>query len=94
MDERAGRVAALLREAGEVHHAVWRLKDGDDPDWPTWYADWLVNLSELPEILGTTPVRGELTWLLVQLDKDFSAEGSSEDWQDWYAPRIVEHFSG
>jgi len=94
MDERAEKVAALLREAGEVHHAVWRIKDGDDPDWPSWYSDWLVNLSELPEVLGTTPVGAELTWLLVQLDKDYTATSPSQDWQDWYAERIVAHFAG
>lgn len=94
MDDRAEKIAALLREAGEVHHAVWRITGGDDPDWPTWYADWLVSLSELPDVLGTTPVRAELTWLLVQLDKDYTASGSDQPWQDWYAERIAGHFGG
>ena len=57
MDDRSARVVSLLHEAGETHHRVYRIVDGDDPDWASWYADWLVNLSELPQILGTTPVR-------------------------------------
>jgi hypothetical protein len=24
---------------------VFAITDGEDPDWATWYADWLVNLS-------------------------------------------------
>jgi hypothetical protein len=90
MDERASRIAALLHEAGETHHQVYRVVDGDDADWASWYSDWLINLSELPEILGAAPVRSELTWLLVQLDKDYSAGGTDAPWPDWYAERIVE----
>jgi hypothetical protein len=86
-------ITALLHEAGETHHTVYRIVDGDDPDWASWYADWLVNLSELPDLLGTRPVRSELTWLLVQLGKDYERDGPSEPWQEWYAPRIVEHFA-
>jgi len=32
------RVAELLREAAETHHVVYRIVDGDDPDWASWYA--------------------------------------------------------
>ena len=71
VDERAERVAALLHEAGETHHVVYRIVDGDDPDWASWYADWLVNLSELPQILATTPVRSHLVWQLVELDRQY-----------------------
>jgi hypothetical protein len=61
------------------------------PDWASWYADWLLNLSELPQILGTRPVRSELVWLLVALDKDYTQAGPDTRWPQWYAPRIVEH---
>jgi hypothetical protein len=61
MPDAAAQIAALLHEAGETHRTVYRIVDGDDPDWASWYADWLLNLSELPELLGTRPVRSELT---------------------------------
>ncbi len=87
------QVAALLHEAGETHHVVYRIVDGDDPDWASWYADWLLNLSELPQILGTTPVRSELVWRLVGLDREYSATSSAEPWPQWYAERIVQDFA-
>jgi hypothetical protein len=65
MDERHTRVSDLLGEAAETHHRVFRITDGTDDDWATWYAEWLVTLSELPGLLGGTVVRSELTWLLV-----------------------------
>ena len=49
MDERQTRVSDLLHEAAETHHRVFRISDGADDDWASWYAQWLVTLSELPE---------------------------------------------
>jgi hypothetical protein len=85
-------IHSLLHEAGETHHRVFRIVDGADDDWATWYADWLVNLSELPAVLGRKPVRSELTYLLVSLDKQFTAEHPAEPWEGYYAQRIIDHF--
>lgn len=93
MTDKATSVAALLHEAGETHHLVYRIVDGDDPDWASWYADWLLNLSELPQILGSSPIRSELVWLLVSLDKDYTATAPDVPWPQWYADRIIEQFS-
>ena len=92
MDDELTRVAALLHEAGETHHLVYRIVDGDDPDWASWYADWLLKLSELPQVLGATPVRSELTWLLVSLDKEYTETSPEAPWPQWYAERIVARF--
>ncbi len=92
MDDRVTRVSELLHEAGETHHQVFRIVDGADDDWATWYSDWLVKLSELPDVLGATPVNSELTWLLVQLDKDYTKAAPGERWEEWYAERVVRHF--
>jgi hypothetical protein len=88
--DRVSSVAALLHEAGETHHVVYRIVDGDDQDWASWYADWLLNLSELPQILQSRPVRSELVWLLVTLDREYTQTGPDTPWPQWYARRIVE----
>jgi hypothetical protein len=85
-------ISSLLHEAGETHHQVFRIIDGADDDWASWYADWLINLSELPDLLGLKPVRSELTYLLVGLDKQYTAEQPAEPWEDYYARRITDHF--
>ena len=59
MDQHRTKVAELLHEAAETHHQVFRITDGADEDWASWYAQWLVTLSELPEVLGGTVVRSE-----------------------------------
>ena len=93
MKDSSTQLAALLHEAGETHHLVYRIVDGDDPDWASWYADWLLNLSELPQALGTAPVRSELVWLLVTLDKDYRKASPEIPWPWWYAERIAQHFA-
>jgi len=79
--------------AAETHHVVWRITDGDDPDWASWYADWLLDLSELPALLGTKPVRSHLIHALVQLDRDHSSTGSQEQWEDSYARGLIAQFA-
>jgi hypothetical protein len=85
-------IADLLHEAGETHHRVYRIVDGDDPDWASWYADWLINLSELPDLIGRKPVRSELVYLLVLLDKEHTERQISQPWEQYYGSRIAEHF--
>ena len=86
-------IADLLREVGELHHRVYRITDGEDADWPSWYAHWLVELSELPQLLGRKPVPSELVYLLVLLDREVAADGVEEPWEQFYARRLVEHFA-
>lgn len=80
----------LLSEAAETHHRVYRIVDGNDSDWASWYADWLLNLSELPSLLGARPVRSELVYLLVKLDKEFTAEPRDGGWEPYYAEALVQ----
>jgi len=93
MHDKRHDLSELLHEAAETHHVVYRIVDGDDPDWASWYANWLTELSELPEIIGKAPVRSELTWMLVQLDKDFTAATPTEKWEEYYAAKLLEHFA-
>jgi hypothetical protein len=86
------QVAGLLTEAGETHHRVYRIVEGADDDWASWYAWWLIELSELPALLGTKPVRSELIYLLVDLNKLYTAEQPGEPWESYYARRILDHF--
>jgi len=86
------QIAALLKEASETHHTVYRIVDGDDPDWASWYADWLIRLSELPTILQTTPVRSELVYALVSLDREFNRSKPTEPWERFYARQLLQRF--
>src|SRR5213082_3094720 len=93
MADTAMQITELLHEAGETHHRVFRIVDGADDDWASWYADWLINLSELPALLGVKPVRSELVYLLVGLDKEYTANQPGEACETYDAQRLLTHFS-
>jgi len=92
MDARTQRVSALLHEAGEVHHVVYRITDGADDDWASFYADWLIEHSELPETLGREPTRSHVVHELVESERAFSEAAPSTSWEDFYADRIIDRF--
>ena len=85
-------MAALLEEAAETHHHVYRITDGVDDDWASWYADWLLNLSELEQLLGVRPIRSHLVHVLVQLDRDHSSTDNEEPWPEYYARHLHAEF--
>lgn len=91
--DKIDELAALLQEAAETHHHVYRITDGTDDDWASWYSDWLLNLSELEQLLGTRPIRSHLVHALVQLDRDYTSADSDEPWPDYYARRLRAQFS-
>jgi hypothetical protein len=89
LDETTTKISALLHEAGETHHIVYRITDGEDADWASFYADWLIDHSELPDLLGGAPVRSHLVAELVSLE---GVVGAGEGLEDGYAARLVERF--
>jgi hypothetical protein len=93
MSDPTDQVRALLHEAAETHHQVYRITDGTDDDWASWYADWLTRLSELPDLLPRRPVRSELTYQLVALDMEYAATAPGQPWEQFYAEQLVRVFA-
>ena len=88
-DDRVAQIAALLHEAGEIHHGYFKDTDGADDDWATFYADWLLAHSPLASLLGRRPVRSHLTRDLVVCDERYAEEAAGEPWPRWYARRLI-----
>jgi hypothetical protein len=88
-----GSVAALLEEVAETHHLVYRITDGADDDWASWYASWLLELSELANVLGARPIRSHLIHALVQCDRDYEGAASADPWPRVYARELIRRFS-
>lgn len=87
--ERAGRVAAILEEAERLHGEISRRTNGADPEWPSFYAWWLVEWSGLSDELGARPSRSRLVAELVRLDRAHRQEQPREAWSAYYASRLL-----
>jgi hypothetical protein len=93
MNEHVKKVSDLLHEVSETHHRVFRITDGADDDWASWYSWWLTSLSELPDLLGGKIVRSEITYMLVRLDKEYTERRPGLRWEDYYAGELLRHFA-
>ena len=91
-DDAVARLGEILHTAAETHHVVFGIVDGADQDWASWYSDWLLNLSRLPDVLGARPVRSELTYELVRLDKEYTERAPAEAWEPYYARELMRRF--
>ena len=76
----------LLVETGGAHHQAFIDTDGADPDWPIWYADYLVD--RLPPLLGSTTTKSKIIHLLMQMEEIRLAESPDADWAQFYADRL------
>jgi hypothetical protein len=81
----------LLREATETHHLVFRIVDVPTMTGRrgTRRGSWSIPICRT--FLGARPV--ELTWMLVQLNKEYNDQKPDEPWEAWYAPHLVAHFT-
>lgn len=84
-------LARRFREAGRAHHQAYLATDGDDPEWPLWYAEHLH--AALQQDLGVRFTRSELVYLLVLADKTHREEAPETDWPAFYARLLASHFS-
>jgi hypothetical protein len=81
------RVAKLLREAGEAHHRAFSATNGEDSEWPLWYAGYVQE--GLEKLLGAAMTKSELVYLLVAAEKDHALRNPRADWPAYYAEFVV-----
>ena len=77
------QLAALFREAGAAHSRAFAATHGEDPEWPSWYAEYLA--PRLQQALGGCFEVSLLAADLQRLDADYRAAGGAEPWPDFYA---------
>ena len=77
----------LLSQAAPAHHQAFAATDGDDPDWPDWYAAWL--LERWPEAPPEVD-QSRLAKLLAAAAESHKETGTDEDWPGFYARFLME----
>lgn len=79
----ADKLASLFREAGSAHHKAFAATNGDDPEWPTWYAEFLE--PKLNSLLSTRWTRSEVVDLILQSEEERLAISPTPAWPEFYA---------
>lgn len=80
-------LAALLEHAGRAHHQAFIEEDGEDPEWPLWYAEFLE--SRMTEVLGKELTRSRLVQCLLNAEEEHVSRGSAGPWPEFYARYIL-----
>ena len=73
----------LFSKAGNAHHKAFIKTNGEDPDWPLWYADYLHE--KLGKLLNANFTKSELVYLLVMVEKERAMMAPGSNWQIYYA---------
>ena len=80
----------LLNENAEAHHKAFAATEGKDPDWPLWYADYL--LEKMRKMLKAKFTKSELIYLLVMAEKKNGVVAPSAYWPRFYAKSLVNRY--
>lgn len=60
-------LANLLNETAESHHNAFTVTNGEDAEWPIWYADYL--LDKMRRMLNSKFTKSELIYIVVSAEK-------------------------
>jgi glutaredoxin len=90
-EEIRGRLRDLLAEAGRAHHQAFAATNGEDEDWPIWYADHL--LGPLRQQLGITLSKSQLIYCLMDADFEHKAVAPDSPWVEFFADQLQEHYA-
>ena len=83
-------LADLFRECGEAHGRAFRESDGEDAEWPLWYADHLMH--RLSKRLKAEFSKSELVYLLLAANREQEFRAPGADWPGYYAKFFYDRF--
>jgi hypothetical protein len=86
----AARLAQRFRDAGAAHHRAFAATDGEDPEWPSWYAAYLAPW--FPDLVGEPLSVDRLAADLVIVDREYRDAGSALAWPEYYVEWFMQKY--
>lgn len=80
----------LLRSADKAHFLAFQDVNGENPEWPIWYADYL--LQPLSQLLDGSFTRSLLVYCLMNAEFERKVMAPDTDWALFLAEHFIEHF--
>jgi len=80
----------LFHQAKQAHFQAHQESDGADPEWPLWYAGYL--LDPIRQLLQIELTKSELVYLLVLVDQEQRLASPAADWTSYYAGFFLQRF--
>jgi len=89
--ELRARIPVLLTETGRAHHQAFLATDGEDPEWPLWYAGFLQQ--PLGALLEVPFTRSQLVYCLMFAEYERGARDPDVAWQNYYAEHLIDRYA-
>lgn len=83
------KLSTLFQTAGPAHHQAYLETNGEDPEWPLWYAEYLHK--GVNDLLKTKLTLSELVYMLVAVDRAYREQAPSQPWSSFYTDFFLEH---
>jgi hypothetical protein len=84
------KLVNLFDETKKAHGVAFAAANGEDAEWPLWYADYLMD--KLLPLLSKPLTKSELVYVLVKLSKEHALESPDSKWTEYYAKFLVEQY--
>ena len=81
----------LFLATGRAHHEAYSATNGEDPDWPIWYAGHLQE--PLSDTLQTSFTRSDLVYCVMNANFEHAARAPDSAWPEFYADQFIERYS-
>jgi hypothetical protein len=85
------QLVELLKNTAEAHHEAFKHVNGEDPEWPVWYA---INMhSDFEAIIDRSVSKDGLADLLERFNQLHPEEAPDQDWSQYYAGRLLNFYT-
>ena len=85
------QLTEVFTETEMAHLEAFASTDGNDPEWPIWYADYLQE--PMSDILQTRFLKSSLIYCLMDADFEYKARELDVQWQKFYSDHFIGHFA-
>lgn len=77
----------LFVVAGKAHESAFADRDGEDEDWPLWYAEFLKE--KINKLLNTKISLSNLVYFLIQFENERNLWSENSEWTSFYSERLI-----
>jgi glutaredoxin len=81
----------VFQETGIAHHEAFLDTDGEDSEWPLWYAQHLQG--PLTDALRTPFTKSHLVYCVMDADFEHQACAPESNWHEFYAEQFIERYA-
>jgi glutaredoxin len=82
------QISEIFENAGRAHHQAFLDTNGEDSEWPIWYANHIYE--PIKKIMPGDLTRSRIIYCLIAAEQEHHARAPETNWPDYYAKYFLE----